>query len=454
MAATITDNIKKAILEAMIADFSDAENNYYVALGRAEYWDSSDTPPTPRNDMDEQRKFRNSVQALKKVRGVEFVVPRNNWSSGTVYNAWDDTQVGYAARKYYVMNSNFQVYICLRQGKDANGDAVPSTVNPTGSNNDPFETSDGYVWKFLYTIGELNAKYFLSSSYMPVTFVDSSPDSDASGVVLKQWEVQQAAKPYMLSSVAVAAAGSGYTSAPTATIVGNGNESDGGDHLTVTIDSAGTITRCEINNEGSTLNYIHNLEGAEIVLTGGGGSGGELRPIISSSKGFGADAREDLKASAIMFNSKIEGDDSDFIVTQDFRQIALIKNPLDSAGEELFTDETGNALTQFNLNVVTSAFSTDKTIEGQTSGAQAFIDRVGTNVLFIHQNDSTGFEAFTAGEVIEEVNGPGVGTLDSSDFEVAAEVDPASGDILYIDNRTAVSRTATQSEDVKIVIQI
>lgn len=462
MAAVVTDNLKKNILQALINDFVGGDNNYYIGLGRSEYWDSSDTAPNALNNMVEQRRFRNSIQGIKKVRGVSFVVPRRNWTSGAIYSAWDDTQVGYSSRSYYVMNSNNHVYICLRQGKDNNGSAVPSVVNPTGSNNDPFETADGYVWKFLYTVSEINAKYFLSAGYMPVSFVENEPDSDASGIILKQWEVQGAAKPYMLSQVVVDNSGSGYTTPPTAKIVGVGSESDGGEHLITTIDSSGEVTKVEIANEGSTLNYIYNLQGATIEFTGGGGSGASARPVISSSIGFGADAREDLKAGGIMFNSKIEGDDSDFITVQDFRQIGLIKNPKLVDSDGMFTDETGNALDHMLLSNISVAFSPDKTIEGSTSGARAYIDRVVNGAvsdtppakIYFHQNKNTGFKVFTAGEVITEIDGPGEGRLDSGDWRVDGEFDPWTGDIMYIDNRSAVERVSTQSEDVKVIIQL
>lgn len=33
MAATVTDNLKKTILQAIIDDFTDASNNYYIGGG-------------------------------------------------------------------------------------------------------------------------------------------------------------------------------------------------------------------------------------------------------------------------------------------------------------------------------------------------------------------------------------------------------------------------------------
>lgn len=163
-----------------------------------------------------------------------------------------------------------------------------------------------------------------------------------------------------------------------------------------------------------------------------------------------------------MFNSKIEGDDVDFITMQDFRQVGLIKNPTLINSNTLFTNETGNALDHMTLQSISVAFSPDKTIQGSTSGAQAYIDRVVNGAvsdtpphkIYFHQNEETGFKQFTAGENITEINGPGVGVLSSGAWRVDGEFDPTTGDILYIDNRGAVERSASQSEDIKVIIQL
>jgi len=146
----------------------------YIGFAKSEPWDSNDAAPTPLNNLDEERKFRNTLQGVKKVAGVSTVVPRVNWISGTTYVGWDDQTVGYGSSSFYVLTESFGVYICLRGGKNNLGVAVPSTVQPSGSNNDAFETADGYVWKFLYGITALNANKFLSANFIPVNFQKTS----------------------------------------------------------------------------------------------------------------------------------------------------------------------------------------------------------------------------------------------------------------------------------------
>jgi hypothetical protein len=62
---------------------------------------------------------------------------------------------------FYVVTDEYNVYQCLD-----NDNNTPSTVKPTGTTVDAIQTSDGYIWKFLYTIPiALRNKFF--QSYMP-----------------------------------------------------------------------------------------------------------------------------------------------------------------------------------------------------------------------------------------------------------------------------------------------
>ena len=74
--------------------------------------------------------------------------------------------------------------------------------------------------------------------------------------------------------------------------------------------------------------------------------------------------------------------------------------------------------------------------------------------LFIHQTDSNGFTSFTTGETITASGGSTGVLLGSGRHDSTPEVDPNSGQLLYIDNRSAITRASGQTEDLKIVIQV
>ena len=164
-----------------------------------------------------------------------------------------------------------------------------------------------------------------------------------------------------------------------------------------------------------------------------------------------------------MFNAKPSGAErADFFINQQFRQVGLLKNPeLGDSTSTPFTEETGNTLRTLNFASLTVPFEKDQVITGGTSGAKAIVDFDSTGptglaqgTLFIHQTDSNGFTSFTTGETITASGGSTGVLLSGGNHDSTPEVDPNSGQLLYIDNRSAITRASGQTEDLKIVIQV
>jgi hypothetical protein len=444
MTAIITDKLKKQMLLSIIDDVDSADNNYFIGIGKSEAWNATDAAPTPKNSLRDERNLGLSLQSVKAIADKSLVVPRTDWSSGAIYSSYNDNIEGHPATSYYVFTDENHLYICLQQGRNAAGNAVNSTVKPTGTSGNAFKTADGYVWKFLYSIGALTAAKFLSSNFLPVTFIETT-DSDSLASIVEQKGIQDAAVAGEIIGYTVTAGGTGYTSTPTVTISGNGTLAK----ADVTV-SGGAISKVDARDSSGTLVFGSGYSYADVTLVGGGGTGATVRPIFGTKAGVGADPRDDLRARAIMFNAKPDGSESgDFVIGNDFRQVALIKNPLTYSSAKL-TDATGNALNKINLSSIGAAFSADKTI-ANASGSQAYIDKIDSDNLYYHQNEATGFGSFSAGESISETDGSGTGVIAT---DSSGEFNSLTGDILYIDNRAAVTRVAEQTEDIKIVIQL
>jgi len=80
------------------------------------------------------------------------------------------------------------------------------------------------------------------------------------------------------------------------------------------------------------------------------------------------------------------------------------------------------------------------------------VDTFDSDFLYYHQTEETGFTPFTNGEAITEDDGSGAGTADSA--AVTLDINRLTGDILYIENRAAIDRSAEQTEDIKVIVQI
>lgn len=435
MTATITNIYKKILADETIVRVEGDSDTYYIAFGKSEPWDETDTVPTVSGSLKAQRDFRLSLQGIKNAETVSYVVPRNNWSAGTIYSAYDDNEDGHPAEPYYVLNSSNNMYVCIQRGLNANGTTKTSLTEPTGTGTGVIDTGDGYKWKFLYQLKTEKIVNFLSANWAPVQYIDSAGDAFEQ----LQEDVQTAATAGEIVQAIVTNGGSGYTSAPTVTISGNGSSAT----ATATV-SGGVVTKIEMTARGSGYDF------AKISFSGGGGSNAAARAVISES-GIGANAINDLRSSAVMFNSKIAGTEGDKLqIGNDFRQVAIIRNPTDYAASLLSAPAAG-ALKSIRV-VDPSPFSSsfDETITGSPSTAQAILDYVDSDIVYYHQTEETGFTAFTGDTSISVPAGS------SSVVSVTntADMDPFSGEIIFLENRAAIERNSAQTEDIKLIIKL
>jgi len=455
MPAIITDRFKKEVLLNLSNDIVDSANSYYVAIGQPIDWNDSDAAPTPTNTSRTIRNAQNNMVSVKNVEAHSFVVPRYAWTLGAIYSGYNDNQAGHPTNSYFVITDENQVYVCLEQGKNANGQSVTSTVKPTGTLTTAFETADGYVWKFLYSVGALRASRFLSANYMPVTKFGAF-DSDDPADHVEQVGIQNAAVPGEVVGYEVLGGGSGYTTVPTVTVYGDGTEAK----AAATI-SGGAVTKIEVKDSDGQKAHGTNYSYAHIEITGGNGSGAKGRPILGPKAGFGADPRDDLRATGIMFTAKPDGDEGDnWVVGNDFRQVTLIKNPQIADSDAVFTGNVGNVARRMKFNTITSSFTADKTMLGATSQAKAYVVKSDSDEVWYIQDSDTQFRSFVEGESITETDGNGAGILETAGADsddnafVKGDIDYNTGEVLFIDNRAAIARSADQTEDIKIIIQL
>ena len=497
MSATVSDFFKWDILDRIYADYlnldldSDEDSDrFYMAIGRTEEWDSDAQPPIPNSSRGETLRFQESIQSMKLVPNVTYVVPRYNWTAGQVYEAWDNNYgsntviapFGDIQYPYYVLTDENNVFVCLQQGRAANGTPKNSLFKPNDISGYPFSVGDdGYVWRYMYTIGTVEARNYLTSGYMPVEKVlDSTeggpPYDELSTTRQKQLEIQKQAIPGELLGIAIDSAGVGYTSRPQIEIVGipiYGTQIVEAQAY-ANITPGGLIGEIIMKNDSSDELYSFgaNYHHASVRVTGGGGSGAVLRAITSQNPGMGADPRRDLNSSGLMFQTTLTGvEGGDFNVENDFRQIGLIQNPLrDSAQfgsfpatgrDSALSAPTAQAYKQLWVTSGLNAdnITGDQIVTGGTTGAQSIINYFDdeNNILYVHQNARTGFLAYDSAEQVTVSEGGGTASIRENAFGPnlrPAEVNNFSGKVIYIDNRSPIDRDDEQTEDIKIVIDL
>jgi len=452
--AVITNDFKRMALRKIYDDAQDVTNRYYIGIGKSEPWNDAETVPTPTGSIRDDRLARQGLQAIKSAANLSFVVSRYNWTSGTIYDAWDDNDLAVGANSYYIITEDNRVYMCVQEARNASGEQTSSTVKPT--HTDPLravKTADGYKWKYLYTVLSTNASAFLSANFLPVRLADSTE----TGTGAEQYAVQDAAVRGQILGIKVIDGGTGYSSTPTVTITGNGTGAAATAYVT-----GGVVTHIFLDsNADSAMAMGRGYDFAGVTLSGGSPTtAASARAVIGDiyGAGIGADPRNDLRSTSLMFNAKPDGIETNtFFVGQDFRQVVLIQDPVDSSGSAV-TTSVANASKYLVADDAAEAggFALDALITGGTSGAKARFVENAADKIYVVQNDSTGYTQFSTGETISgTASGGGTqnATLLSGRLNYENVYQP-NGKILYIDNRAAVVRDSDQTEDIKVVITI
>ena len=113
MTAIVTDFLKKKLVDLLYTEVVDGtdSNEYYIGIGKSDQYNTADTTVTPVRTLREERIARANLQSVKKVTATSFVIPRYNWSSGTIYSGFSDSVVGIPSNSYYVLTEDNEVYI-------------------------------------------------------------------------------------------------------------------------------------------------------------------------------------------------------------------------------------------------------------------------------------------------------------------------------------------------------
>lgn len=96
--------MRTALVQSILDDIQTQSSRYYYFLGKTLEWfplASSDVAENPVANFAYERDVRNNIISFKRILATDaaLVVPRVDWTSGTVYDYWDDsyqstTQVG------------------------------------------------------------------------------------------------------------------------------------------------------------------------------------------------------------------------------------------------------------------------------------------------------------------------------------------------------------------------
>jgi len=525
MPAIITDQFRILNAETFtksLTGIGTTSNFYYTFLAHPnptnvsieEYGTAtwSTTPPDPRDSFEQEDRYHDSMLFLKRIaiNDVARIVPRIDWTSGITYDMYkNDYDITNGApqtssktlyeSRFYIVNSEFKVYICINNGSNPdNPDGQRSLIEPNFVDTVPQVAgngSDGYLWKYLYTISPADIVKFTTEKYMPLPA--NWGDANTSNV-------KNAAVRGRIETVNILTRGSGFSIAnegATGTvanvpILGNGT----GGEVSVTI-TGGEVTKVEVTSPGvnytrGLINFDQTSAGSKTVTSG---SGASFEVIIPPKNGHGADIYRELGSYRIMVYSKYDAD-PDFVIGNTFSRVGLVRNPTEygSSTAILNTSTATNLgalkLTPTGIGVtsgiiypvnaeIRQTVGAGQTAVGyvasfnQNTGVLRYYQPVGLSTIAnnaFRQFDFAGIAApitctdavFNSGS--QSILQPDI-TFAGSSTNIGGkiidlgqtfttgkanpDVEKYSGDIIYIDNRAPITRSSSQKEEVKIVVE-
>ena len=523
MSAIVTEQFRILNATNFVNSVKDSTNSYYVFLGlpnpspytvgfgRTDDWNTN--IPNPTDNIDYLNHYGSTILFGRKISSANIrrVIRKINWVSGQRYEMYrpdysviNPSPITESLRlydaNYYVINADYKVYICIDNGSSGlNPKGNASQVEPTFTDLEPAKSSDGYTWKYLYTVSPSDIIKFDSTEYITLpNDWESSTDSQISAI---RDNGNSSVNDNQIKKVYIQNQGLGYpatTDGPlSCDLVGDGS----GGKVSVTIDTSNKITDVIVTSGGK--NYTYAL--VDLITGANPGIYAELIPIIPPSKGHGFDIYKELGADKVLIYARFDDSTKDFPVDTKFAQIGIIKNPtiydetgistsvytqsefsstyaMRFEGSVIGTPLIGDVIKQsvtggtafgyvvsYDSDTKVLKYIQDRSLYFGGGGYSTHVDFVGMSSFFDSNNTKLRFES---GKSVSNKSGTfsatigsftGISTTVSNkiiglgvSFQnglASPEINSKSGDIIYIDNRSLVERNSRQKEDIKVILE-
>jgi hypothetical protein len=228
---------------------------------------------------------------------IRRIIRRIDWVSGTRYEMYRDdysilnpSPLTNASRlydaNYYVMNSDYRVYICIDNGSTGdNPNGNVSQDEPSFTDLEPSragDSGDGYLWKYLFTISPSDIIKFDSTEY--ITVPNNWQTSSDSQITAVRENANSAVNENQIKKVYIADGGNNYANGlgQEVNILGDGT----GAKVRVDV-VGGEITDTVVTSGGK--GYSYGIVDLGSLNSNAAGTYAKLVPIIPPSLGHGYD---------------------------------------------------------------------------------------------------------------------------------------------------------------------
>ncbi len=522
MSAIVTDQFRILNANNFVDSVESTNNSYYVFVGlpnpeanvgygRSTTWNTN--TPAPIDNFSDNKHSGDIMMFGKKISSANIrrIIRRVNWVSGTRYEMYrDDYSVSNPspltrasrlyASNYYVMNSDYRVYVCIENGSTgASPTGNVSQDEPTFTDLEPSragDSGDGYVWKYVFTVTPSDIIKFDSTDY--ITVPNNWATSTDTQIRTVRENGDSSVNSNQIKTVYIDKAGDGYASGlgQEVDILGDGS----GGKVRVDIVN-GKITDTVVTAGGKDYSYgLVDLGTLNSNAHVGSGEAAQLIPVIPPSLGHGYDIYTELGTDRVLIYARFDDSTKDFPTDSKFAQVGIVKNPTSIGSTSIYTANTFSSVNSIKFSSISGSTApivgekiTQNVTGGRATGYVASYDKDTKVLKYIRdrslyynqttkdQQDYIGIS--TNGKSFDFESSASIVTGDQSSFSgsidtafsgistnptgtklinlgvnfidgmATPEINKGSGEVIYLDNRPIISRNTRQKEDVKIILE-
>jgi len=503
-------NFKSSIIDDIKNSITSNTSQYYAFAA------SPVANTSANNNLDDYTStFINDWTLLfgKKLRETNFMpVIRNiTWQSNTIYTRYDNTQ-DLSNSDFYVVvkpeevGGTYNIFKCI---DNANGGY--STYSPNQIQSTSFTLGDGYTWRYMYSISNINYNRFATFDYLPVyantslsetafnysgvevvmisnsgvgyeTYHDGKLQSIANSTLIQVENDASTDNHYYTRNSIYIYSNNGSFPAQLRNITSYISNSQNWVYLDEPLSNTSSINinnafykispRIQFDTDGdvepkaySVINATSNsISNVVIIETGSDisranavvvsnttyGSGANLYCIVPPAGGHGSNPENELITKGLGVYFEFKGTESNTItINTTYNKVGIIKNPY-----TLNSNNTKGSIYSSNLfsQILEANVSPSATF---SNGDMVTGNTSGAKGIVVFSNSTVlhlvGDKEFEDGEYINSSNG-----LVSTAISINTLGDLYAKDIipLYVRDIESVSRTNNQVEAFKLIIQV
>lgn len=174
MSRLIVSNFRTHAAAQFLESVSETANSiYYIGAHKSTPFINDSLPPDPENTIASTHySLYDDLIFGKHITpaDIKHMIRNITWTSGTVYDMYDDTVPNLETKNFFVVSpesTNYHVFKCLN-----NYNRSPSTSQPlfseTSADDEIYTTNDGYQWKYMFSVDATTYAKFATSEYIPV----------------------------------------------------------------------------------------------------------------------------------------------------------------------------------------------------------------------------------------------------------------------------------------------